>query len=231
MRAEPQEALKSALAHVRWIGGATDSGKTSVARALAQKYGWRAYHYDQYDREAFPGHWARADPRRHPHMHASRIWDRDWMWVDTTPEELVVRWRSTAPERFQLTLEDLLALPSGRPVVAEGYGFTPDLVQPLLTSERQAIWLVSTPAFKRTIYERRGKGAFADTRDPARARHNHIERDLLLAEYVRSRAEALGLTVVSIDGTRSLPEIVGLVEAHFAPLHQGTSAPGGPQMS
>src|SRR5688572_13984829 len=108
--------LRDALAHVLWIGGATDSGKTSVARSLAQQHGLRAYHYDQYDREAPPGHWSRADPVRHPHMHATPTRDRDWMWVHTTPEELVARWLRTTPERFQLALEDLLALPTSPPI-------------------------------------------------------------------------------------------------------------------
>src|SRR5205085_2297380 len=140
-----------------WIGGATDSGKTSVARALAQQYGLQAYHLDRYDREEPPGHWSRTDPVRHPHMHAAPTKDRDWMWVHTTPEELVERWFRWAPERFQLVLEDLLALPPAPPIVAEGYGFTPDLVRPLLSSIRQAIWLVSTEEFKRVSYARRGK--------------------------------------------------------------------------
>jgi 2-phosphoglycerate kinase len=210
--------LKTSLAHVLWIGGATDSGKTSVARALAEKYGLQAYHYDLYDREVYPGHWAGADPARQPHMHATPTEDRNWMWVDTTPQELVQRWLETTPERFELTVEDLQALPSRPPIVAEGYGLSPELVQPLLTSPRQAIWLVSTETFKRATYERRGKGQFAGTRDPARARYNHIERDLLLAEYMRERAKELGLTVVEIDGNRSLDAVVALVTRHFGPF-------------
>ncbi|HEX2516680.1 MAG TPA: hypothetical protein VH257_18395, partial [Chloroflexota bacterium] len=188
------EALKAALAHVRWIGGATDSGKTSVARALAQEYGLQAYHYDRYDREEPPGHWARADPLRHPHMHAAPTRDRDWMFVHTTPEDLVERWHRWTPERFQLALEDLRALPTAPPVVAEGYGFTPDLVLPLLPSPQHAIWLVATEPFKRGVYARRGKGG-KGTSDPERARRNHYGRDVRLAEHFRARAEALGLAV------------------------------------
>jgi hypothetical protein len=223
MATESRGELRAALAHVRWIGGATDSGKTSVARALAQKYGLQAYHLDLYDREEPPGHWSRTDPVRHPHMHATPTRDRDWMWVHTTPEELVARWHRCAPERFQLVLEDLLALPAAPPVVAEGYGLTPDLVGPLLPSKRHAVWLVSTEAFKRVVYARRGKGG-KDTSDPERARRNHFGRDVLLAEHFRDRAEALGLPVVVIDGTRPLEAIVSLVEAHFGPLLRG--APG-----
>ena len=46
--------LQQALAHVLWIGRATDSGKTSVARALAERYGLQAYHLDLYDRTEIP---------------------------------------------------------------------------------------------------------------------------------------------------------------------------------
>jgi hypothetical protein len=156
-------------------------------------------------------------------MYASPIRDRDWMWVDTTPEELAERWLHTTPERFQLSLEDCLALPAVPPIVAEGYGFSPELVQPLLATSHQAIWLVSTEGFKRISYERRGKGVFSDTRDPARARRNHLGRDLLLAEHMRISAEKRGLTVLQIDGTRSLEEIVSLVDAHFEPHLHGAS--------
>jgi hypothetical protein len=35
--------LRPALAQVLWIGGATDSGKTSVGRALAERHGLRPH--------------------------------------------------------------------------------------------------------------------------------------------------------------------------------------------
>jgi hypothetical protein len=184
---------------------------------LAEKHGLQTYHYDLYDREAPPGHWSRADPKRHPHMAATPTQDRDWMWVNTTPEELVQRWRNTTPERFELTIEDLLALPASPPIVAEGYGFTPDLVRPLLTSPRQAVWLISTEAFKREIYQQRGKGGFPDTSDPQRARDNHMKRDLLLADLLQAGANQLGLAVIEVDGSRSLEEMTVMVENYISP--------------
>ena len=212
--------LKAALEHVLWIGGATDSGKTSVARAIARKYAMHMYHLDEYDREEPPGHWSRIDPTRHPHMHAAPTANRDWMWVHTNPQDLVRRWLNWAPERFQLVIEDLLALVGTSQVVAEGYGFTPDLVFPLLSSARQAIWLISTDEFKRVTYKRRGKGTFFDTSDPERARVNHIGRDLMLARYMRNRAEQLGLRVIEVDGSLSLDDVTAAVDSHFAPLLQ-----------
>jgi hypothetical protein len=211
------EDLRRALAHVLWIGGATDAGKTSIAQALAARHGLQAYHYDRLDRFEPPGHWARVDPARHPHMRASMQRSRDDAWVLTTPEQLAAAWLRSTPERFSLTLEDLQALPPTPPIVAEGYGLLPELVAPLLGSPHQAIWLVPSEAFKRASHARRGKGAFlADTSDPERARSNHLGRDLLIADHVRRTGSALGLTVVEVDGSRPLDEVTAAVDAHFA---------------
>jgi hypothetical protein len=114
-----------------------------------------------------------------------------------------------------MAIEDLLGMPADRPIVAEGYGFLPNLVLPLLLAPQHAIWLISSDEFKRASYARRGKGEFATTTAPARARHNHIERDLLLAELNRRRAIELGLATIAIDGTLTLDEVVDLVAAQF----------------
>lgn len=202
--------------HILWVGGAPDSGKTSITRALTERFHLQAYHYDLFDRIQPPGHWSRIDPARTPYMHSSPVHDRDWMWVDTDADDLFRRWLQTTPERFHLSLEDLSALSSHTPVIAEGYGFLPDLVYPFLHSPQQAIWLIPTEMFKRDSYRRRDKGSFADTRDPERARRNHIGRDLLIARYLAERADALGLRVVEVDGTRSLDQMIDLVASHFA---------------
>ena len=143
------------LARVRGIGASTDAGKTSIANALAEWRRWQEEHNDRFDRLVWPGHWARIDPTRQPTMRAWREKTRDEASVKTTPEEMVAEGRSSTPERFALTLEDLRALSDSLLIVAEGYGFLPDPVLPRLRSPRQAIWLVSTKEFKRASYARR----------------------------------------------------------------------------
>lgn len=216
-------ARRSALAKVLWIGGPPDAGKSTVAARLGAQQGLPVYHFAPRERD----HIARADPARHPTLAAMRAriaalgrdaWLEDF-WVRRPPEEMARASRATWSERVSLAVEDLLALPVGRAVIAEGAGFFPDVVTPLLSHSRQAVWLVPTEGFKRASHARRGKASWRHTAsDPERANRNHIERDVLLAEYYRAAVRAAHLTLVEVDGTRSLEEITALVAAHFGPL-------------
>ena len=66
--------LKRALAHVLWIGGPPDAGKTSIAQLLARKYKLQVYRFDRREMD----HIARADPARQPALAAfgARLRDR-----------------------------------------------------------------------------------------------------------------------------------------------------------
>ena len=79
-----------------------------------------------------------------------------------------------------------------------------------------------TPEFRDEALRRRRQvsvaTAWEGASDPERAERNLRERDRLLAWYVLSRASALGLTCIEVDGTRSVDEMAALLERHFAPL-------------
>ena len=214
--------LKRALQHVLWLGGPPDAGKTSVAQLLAGKHALQLYHFDRREMD----HIRRADPLRHPALSALRsrlaaLDERaflDRLWVTPAPEEMARETIASWSERVGLAVEDLLAMPGDRPIIAEGPGFFPEVVLPLLSSPRQAIWLVPTEGFKRASHERRGKSAFKRAAsDPERATRNHIARDLLLAEHYRQTARELRLPLIEVDGTRPAEEVAAAVEAHFAP--------------
>jgi len=146
-----------------------NSGKTSVARALAEKRGLRAYHHDLHDRDEPPATGFRTG------SHATAVYTdpdqwSDWMWVDTTLEELVERWLQTTLERFQPHQEDLPATPSAPPAVMRAMDSHPTWCVPLLTSTRQAIWVDIDGGIQASNLPESGQGSFADTRDPPRAR-------------------------------------------------------------
>lgn len=216
--------VKQKMARVLWIGGPPDCGKTTVADLLAERHGLQVYHMDRHELD----HIRRADPVLHPATHALRVHlDRpddpallDEMWVSPSPEEMAERAARSWIDRLPLILEDLLSLPSDRPVLAEGPGFFPEAVLPPLSDPRQAVWVVPSEEFKRQSHARRAKGEWRAglVSDPKRAQRNHIQRDLLLAARYRESCLALGLSMIDVDGTRSPRELAEEAEARFGPL-------------
>lgn len=89
-------------------------------------------------------------------------------------------------EGFGLILEDLLTLPTDVPVLVEGYKLLPRLDFPLLSRVDQAVWLLPTPAWRRTTLSRRGSlwSIAGRTSDPESALANILARDALYTEGV-----------------------------------------------
>jgi hypothetical protein len=125
------------LRDVLWIGGATGSGKTSIARALAYRHDLQLYNVDHrtYD------HVERLPPAPPP----------DW---DRPPAELADRFVAHANERWRLVLEDLAGLPGSPGAIAEGPFLLPELVPPGAT----AVFLVpGEERLRATAAERRSR--------------------------------------------------------------------------
>lgn len=209
--------FKAALSHIFWIGGATDAGKSSVAEVIAKRYGFQVYHYDHHESD----HVERLAPISVKH-HETMTMNMDTAtmderWVLPTPIELVQKTLCSFQNRFLLALEDLLAMKSDLPIVAEGFGFTPELIVPLLSSVNQAIWFVPTEEFKWASMKRRNKPYFRDiVSDPERGTQNFFRRDMLLADHVKQQAEKHGFQLCITDGTRSIDDMADLAGQHFA---------------
>jgi hypothetical protein len=204
------------FSHVLWIGGATDSGKSTVAQKLAERHRLGIYHYDRSDLTHHE-QLGKNDPVYRSFLTASL----DERWVFPDPEELFQRMLRSARDRFPLVLQDLIAMPRERGIVAEGFGFFPELLAPLLSHPRQALWLVPTEAFKRESMIRRGKPSFgAQVSDLERAKTNLAIRDKLLKEYIQAQALKFGCRLYEVDGTRSADEMVDLIERQFAPYFE-----------
>lgn len=190
------------LGHVLWLGGSACAGKTSVARRLAAVYGLRVYHCD----DAFEDHRRRADPARHPGF--CRIMDMSGPELWRQPVTRQVR-DLTAFYRDQMAMivEDLCGLRGGGPVLAEGAGLEPGLVAPYLANPRRALWLIATPELRRRLYPSRGSwvpGMLAGVAEPAAAFERWMTRDDEMARRRVEQAEARGLAVLTVDGSRTI---------------------------
>lgn len=202
-------AEAEALRHVRWIGGGTVTGKTTIARSLAARHGLHLYECDRMQ----SAHTARSNRADHPLLFQFMEMSMDERWATRTPEEMYETWPAANGEGFHLIVEDLLDVPPDRPVLVEGYKLLPRLVNPLLTSSHQAVWLIPAPEFRRVGLKLRGTlwDMANQTSDPERALANRLARDAMLTSEVARQAEELALPTITVDGISSLDEVTARV--------------------
>lgn len=206
------QEIKEQLAHVLWIGGATDAGKSTVAQGLADRYDLQVYFYDRTDVEHH-NKLAEKDSKVRKNTEMSL----DERWVHPTPQAILERTLNSFSMRFPLLIEDILALPANKPIIVEGFGLLPELVHPMLSDHHQAIWFIPTEKFKWESMERRGKPSFAaKTSDSEKARNNLFKRDMLLADIYREQVPKYGYVLYEVNGSRSVEEMTELTKMHFA---------------
>ncbi|TYK44657.1 hypothetical protein FXF68_34160 [Actinomadura decatromicini] len=188
-------ALRARLRHVRWIGGGSGAGKSTVARRVASRHSLRVYSTD----DAMPDHAARSTPDDAPYLSAFKAMSMDERWVNRSPETMLDTFHWFRGEGFGLIVEDLLRLPADTGVVVEGFRLLPRLVEPLLADPGHAVWLLPTPEFRLAAFDGRGWDMPNKTGDPVRARRNLLERDRMFTDLLSAEARRLGLAVIEID--------------------------------
>ena len=218
---DPFGTLRNAL----WIGGGQWAGKSTVARLLASRYGLTTYHYDVHDAHA---HQDRRIAQRARDGLPTTDPDPDDVWVHPTPEAMAAATLAGFPMRFGWALDDLRALVSGRPLIAEGWGLRPELVHPLLTNLRRMIVMVPTAAFReQQVRDLPRAAALGITvSDPTRAQANRIARDVLVAEDAVRSALRLGIQVINVDGSLDAEAVASQVAEHFQPFLPPLEVPG-----
>jgi len=205
--------LAPRLRHVRWIGGGSGAGKSTVARQLTATYGLRLYRTD----DTIAEHVRRSRSTDTPLLDAFLAMDMDERWANRSPEVMLKTFPWFAGEGFDLIMEDLLALAEDPLVLAEGFRLLPRLVALLLSRPNQAVWLVPTPAFRRAAFDSR-EFTWAipmKTSKPERTLSNLLVRDHLFTQEVVKEASALQLRVIEVDGTVSVDEMIRHVANHL----------------
>ncbi|MFC5753749.1 hypothetical protein [Actinomadura rugatobispora] len=202
------------MRHVYWIGGGSGSGKSTLARRIAERYGMRIYDTDA----AMPGHARRMPVEQAPYLGEFAAMDMDERWVARSPREMLDTFHWFHGEGFNLIIEDLLALPADRPVIAEGFRLLPDLVHPLLTDVGHAVWLLPTSQFRQAVFDGRGGpawGFIAKTGDPRQALQNLLQRDALFTDRLTEQTRQLGLHGLRVDSTVTEEELAQRVSTVF----------------
>jgi hypothetical protein len=209
---------------VLWLGGSPCSGKSSIAQALARRYGAAVYHCDDH----WQAHCALVTPEAQPQMwRASRMsWDELWGRdvASLLADELAIY-----AEEFPMIVADLRRQVQAHGlVIAEGAALLPGHVARHVADARQAIWLTPTEAFQRRIYPQRGpwvQQILAQCTEPDVAFARWMDRDIAFARHVAAQAEAAGLRALWVDGKSTLAENTRTVEEWFAPHLPPAGAP------
>ena len=204
--------MRERLSHVLWIGGGPQAGKTTLSRLLAGKWDLKIYNLDWHSVHE-------PSLRPGPAVVAFKRLSMDERWAVPSAFDLLERSIAVWQEGFAVVIEDLLALPRSRTILAEGPGAFPWCVAPLLSSARQAIFLVPTPERREIVATRRwGAGQverFPGIVERERALTNVSARDVLLDARIMSSCAELGLRCERLDGSLDLDDSLALVEDHF----------------
>jgi 2-phosphoglycerate kinase len=205
--------LQARLRHVYWIGGGSGAGKSTIARQVADRHGLRVYSSD----DAMPDHGGRFTPQDAPLLTRFMAMGMDERWLQRSPETMLESFYWFQGELFGLIVEDLLAVPAGSGVIAEGFRLLPRLVKPLLTEPGHAIWLLPTPEFRRAAFASRGSlwKIAGKTSDPETALAKLLERDRRFTRLLYEETKRLELPAIEIDTTLSEDELAQRVTDLF----------------
>ncbi len=206
-------ALRARLRHIYWIGGGSGAGKSTIARRIAARHGWLRYATD----DVMSDHAGRTTPDDSPFLSKFKAMDMDERWVHRSPQTMLETFHWFRGEGFNLIVDDLLRLPRQPCVIAEGFRLLPRLVQPLLATPGQAVWLLPTPGFRRAALDSRGSmwDIARKTSDPDRALRNLLERDRLFTERLHEQTKHLHLRVIEVNLTMTEDDLTERVTEAF----------------
>jgi shikimate kinase len=174
-------------AYAVWIGGPQASGKSSIARALAERFELQLYVVDHRV-------WVH-EPRMPETEFASLTMDE--RWVHAEPERMLEWFVAHSRHRFRLILEDLRELPDAPAVIVEGPQLFPRFVSAVIGSPQQALFL--RPDLEGMRERLLARGPMEATSDGVRARENATARDVLIARLFEREARELRFSTVAVD--------------------------------
>lgn len=121
--------LKKELENVYIIGGNACAGKTTMAKMLAEKYGFTLYQMDMH----YDEHRSVADEKNQPNMCYPT--DDIYAFFNRPVKEYADSLRRAVKEESQMVLIDLIKLPKDKPIVADVL-FTSDDIEGIIPKER-----------------------------------------------------------------------------------------------
>ena len=208
--------LRRRLAHVRWVGGGTGTGKSTATAALAARFDADVYNGDRGEEGYIP----RMQPGQQPLMAALVAMTPTQCWLDRPPGQIFAEMPSLHGETFPFVIDDILARPAGRILLVDDFRTLPREVAPLLSWRGQAAFLLPTAEFHEQALRRRyadperARANWGDA-DPQQVLRARLARDQLWDAEIRRQAKELNLPVLQVDGSRTHGDIADELTIKF----------------
>lgn len=138
------------LKHVYWIGGTACAGKTTIAKALTEEFGFYHYNAD----EMYKHYREMARPEAQPNMCIH--FDSAKAYFERPKEDYIAYLEAINRESFGMLLVDLLKLPTDRPIIVEGH-YLPELMLRVAAPERIALFTTSEELIRSDYFNREDK--------------------------------------------------------------------------
>lgn len=147
--------LKHHLKNVYIVGGNACSGKSTMAKRIAEKYGFLLYQMD----EQYSQHRKIANLDNQPAMCYPR--DDIEAFVNRPVEEYANSLQAAIKEEVPMVLLDLIQLPKDRPIIADVL-FSPEDIKDIIPREHAVFMTSSKELVKQDYFNRPEKRDFYD---------------------------------------------------------------------
>lgn len=197
---------------IYWLGGSTCAGKTTISNILSEKYGFIVYHCDEY----LAKHIEKSNAQEHPNLNqVSKI---SWNDILSMKVEEYLKWTiGLFKEEFKMILEDLYKFSDGSPILVEGVGLLPELINNEISDINHAIWIVADELFykrhqmeRKELFER-----IKECSNPDQALENYINYDLAMGRYIMNDAKRFGLSAIQIGDDCEIMKKVETISSYF----------------
>ncbi len=194
------------------IGGSPCSGKSTIAKCLANDYNFEYYKVDDHEKE----HSKRCQSDRHPVMfkYSKMNWDEIWMRPASYQAHEMIEYYQ---ERFEMIIEDLQIYNLEKPILLEGAAFLPNLVKQFNVNSQKVLFMVPTKEFQLNHYSKRPwiKPILKECKNPEKAFENWMMRDYLFSQEILKNAKFENYHTISINGSENINTIYTKVKKYF----------------
>lgn len=205
--------LRHYLDHVYWICGGPCGGKSSMAEAVASKWGMKFYSVDEQTFE----YQKKANPQDHPAILRHFV---DWEWYFLGRGNSVGQWlNSVFEESVEFTILDLLQLGKDKPIVVDGF-MDPEFLK-VISDSRRIIYLFAEESVIRSGHFDRDhvsgmEDLFQTLSDPSLARSKSLESIVKGSQHYYQQVQKQdNLKCFIRDASTQKEDMLMHIEKHF----------------